>query len=365
MNFDLSCVPQTGNTIHAIFTDDSYNILISNDIMGTLFPGISTNLDVKSAIESLESWATEHVSKSVMPIGCFTIENRLYYIFRVRTPMSNKRNDKEVWAAPYTALTTAKTVNDRKVVQMTLMKLDYNYTGKPFLPIVIFPEDPTKTVVVNKNIGGSTGAVLVKSRLWGSDLMYVKKKAYKGKRFEHLREECLADRLYMEFGAQIPPFRKYEYEDQIVKLGAFLPGGKPIQNQMEKNIMQQHFIVDAFLANWDVLGQEADNVLVYNGIPVRIDNGGSLRFRAQGQPKKGTFSSAVNEIYSMRCKGVTNSPYCNYFSDLSDNDVLQQIIDFVPRARVVVEKLYRLGLLDSELKDILQSRIEWLHKHRF
>lgn len=46
--------------------------------------------------------------------------------------------------------------------------------------------------------------------------------------------------------------------------------------------------VDAMLGNWDVIGMAADNILVdKDGKPWRIDNGGSLSFRAQGGKKKG------------------------------------------------------------------------------
>lgn len=45
------------------------------------------------------------------------------------------------------------------------------------------------------------------------------------------------------------------------------------------------FGVDALLANWDVLGQEYDNVGFVKGSPVRLDAGGSMHFRAQGGSK--------------------------------------------------------------------------------
>jgi len=43
--------------------------------------------------------------------------------------------------------------------------------------------------------------------------------------------------------------------------------------------------VDALTANWDVVGMSHDNIAIKNGIPIRIDNGGSLAFRAQGGSK--------------------------------------------------------------------------------
>lgn len=55
------------------------------------------------------------------------------------------------------------------------------------------------------------------------------------------------------------------------------------------------FAVDAWLANWDVAGQNYDNIVVVDGRPIRIDSGGSLLYRAQGQPKGDAFGADVIE----------------------------------------------------------------------
>lgn len=349
--------------MHAILTDDAYNLLISSySVSDTLFPGVNTSFDLNEAKVSLERWIAERTQRSLIPIACFSKETSLYYVFRITKHLADTtETDNEVWVSPYTAMIMVRTIRDADVVRETLIRLEYPDVGilYLYLPMVLFPKNPNIVNVVNANIGGSTGAKLVS---WGQQL-YVMKVA-KGKRAGHLAEECLADRFYMEFGAQVPPFKKYVYEEGVVKLGVFLPNGKPIQNEEEKIILQKHFIVDAFLANWDVLGMEADNVLVYNGIPVRIDNGGSLRYRAQGQPKGKAFGASVNEIYSMRCKIPPNSPYCSYYEDLTDEQVAEQIALFVPKATEVIEKLYDLGLIEDELKTVLESRVTWLRMHK-
>ena len=46
------------------------------------------------------------------------------------------------------------------------------------------------------------------------------------------------------------------------------------------------FLADAWLANWDVVGLAADNIVTGPGKKAyRIDVGGSLIFRAQGKGK--------------------------------------------------------------------------------
>ena len=60
--------------------------------------------------------------------------------------------------------------------------------------------------------------------------------------------------------------------------------------------------VDAYLANWDVAGLEDDNVLWDpQGQPFRVDQGGTLEFRAQGGSKD--FGPVPLEVRTMLEKG--------------------------------------------------------------
>ena len=49
--------------------------------------------------------------------------------------------------------------------------------------------------------------------------------------------------------------------------------------------VNDNFVVDAWLANWDVVGLGYDNLLVKAGRAIRVDTGAGLRYRAQGGPK--------------------------------------------------------------------------------
>lgn len=62
---------------------------------------------------------------------------------------------------------------------------------------------------------------------------------------------------------------------------------------------QSGLAVDAWLANWDVIGLSNDNLQIgSDGKAVRIDAGGSLHYRAQGGKK--AFGHTVTEIDSLR-----------------------------------------------------------------
>jgi hypothetical protein len=63
-------------------------------------------------------------------------------------------------------------------------------------------------------------------------------------------------------------------------------------------LLAEGFVADALLANWDVIGQEQDNILwTDDDAPIRIDQGGCLRFRAQGIKKD--YGPEVVELESM------------------------------------------------------------------
>lgn len=178
-----------------------------------------------------------------------------------------------------------------------------------------FPGSPDDTQKI-KGLGGSTGATLVQDA--GGNL-YVKKK---GASAGHPTEEGAADSAYQALGMDVPAHQVYQTANGPVKLAKFVEG-KTLA-QVESNDpaaygravtqLQKGFAVDAVLDNWDVIGFGKDNVLVgNNGKVYRIDNGGSLRYRAQGD-LKGTggtkrFTEFPDAIFSMRAQGTAGQVF--------------------------------------------------------
>lgn len=166
-------------------------------------------------------------------------------------------------------------------------------------------------VQVIKGLGGSTGAKLVQDE---NGNLYVMKK---GNNPGHLLEESAADKAYQSLGLDVPDHKIYQTPGGPVKLAKYVEG--KTLDQVEGNNpglaakahadLRKGFVADAVLGNWDVIGLGKDNVLVgKNGTTYRIDNGGSLRYRAQGA-KKDSFDQFPNEIWSMRTKGSAASVY--------------------------------------------------------
>src|SRR5262249_37930474 len=71
-----------------------------------------------------------------------------------------------------------------------------------------------------------------------------------------------------------------------------------------KEAVARDFVTDAWLANWD--GPVNDNIRVTpNGVPLRVDAGGAVMFRARGG--KRTLSANVQELKPLRDPAISSS----------------------------------------------------------
>ena len=83
------------------------------------------------------------------------------------------------------------------------------------------------------------------------------------------------------------------------------------------------FAVDAWLANWDVVGLAFDNLqLDAHGQAVRVDAGGSLEYRAQGGKK--AFGELVSEIDTLRDPKI-NPQSAQVFGHLTAADITASV----------------------------------------
>jgi hypothetical protein len=219
-----------------------------------------------------------------------------------------------------------------------------------------FPADPEALEVV-RTLGGSTGAELVRD---ADGRLFVRKR---GKNAGHLREEAHADAAYRALGVAVPRSRLYEGKGGPVKLSEFHEGvtlgellrTDPAAAEAAMAKVRKGMAADALLANWDVVGSGWDNLLVAkSGEVLRIDNGGSLRYRAQGAPKPShNWSGVVGELDSLRDKNV-NQWSARVFGGLSDAEVAKQ-------ARALVRKRKALlAAVPEELREVLGQRLDTL-----
>lgn len=225
-----------------------------------------------------------------------------------------------------------------------------------------FPTDPAALKVV-RPLGGSTGADLVRDR--GGNL-WVRKL---GKNEAHLREEFAADALYRAAGLDVPEGRIYEQGGRPVKLTRFVQGeslgeylakASPEQQARVLDRIRAGFAADALLGNWDVAGLSMDNILVdAAGTPWRIDNGGSLRFRAQGAPKTAAqFGPKVLEWETLR-DAATNPQTARVFAGLTAQELEDQVRAIASRRQELLAAAPEAvrATLDKRIDDLL-SRLK-------
>lgn len=119
---------------------------------------------------------------------------------------------------------------------------------------------------------------------------------------DHVYNEVLASHLYKEAGVRVPDVKPITYHGRIGVASKWTSG---MQN-MGRSIRhvegaKEGFAVDAWLSNWDTAGMGHDNMLMHpDGKAFRVDVGGSMQYRAQGQPKGDIFGDTVPEIDRMR-----------------------------------------------------------------
>ncbi len=222
-----------------------------------------------------------------------------------------------------------------------------------------FPADLTGLEVV-RPLGGSTGATLVRDPATGKQYVFKK-----GRNPGHLREEATADELYRAGGVPVPRSKIYDVPGGPVKLSAYHEGktlgqlehADPGAYRAAVAELQKHFVMDAVLGNWDVIGMGADNILVTDsGAVLRIDNGGSLRYRAQGSKKSSSqWTETVGELSSLRNPAI-NGAAANVFGALTDDDIRAQ-------AKALLKLKKKASILNAapaELKDVLGQRFDYL-----
>ncbi len=133
-------------------------------------------------------------------------------------------------------------------------------------------------------------------------------------RLVQFKEEVLSDAIYTAIDAaepslkiNVPAFEAVtDAQGNLQRKSQFIAGhelGLGIFAD-QKNQVAAGFIVDAFMANWDLVKAGKNLWLGTDGQIYRMDNGGSLRYRALGELKNGIdgydFNNAASDIYTLR-----------------------------------------------------------------
>jgi len=195
---------------------------------------------------------------------------------------------------------------------------------------------PTPTVIQNQIERQALG-----TKNWDTDLEQVAGKKgsnegglFKDKKLQTLhyvkwptnedqaRIEVLANRLYQKAGVPMPNAQLITVKGKQAVLSDWIDDVSPMTplQMMAHKDVRRNFVVDAWLANWDVVGMGSDNIVKGPGdVAYRIDTGGTMMFRAQGKSK--AFSEDdVAELQSMR-NPSTAPQAAKVFSSLTDAEL--------------------------------------------
>ena len=117
---------------------------------------------------------------------------------------------------------------------------------------------------------------------------------------DHAKNEQLAAKLYEAMGIPVPALTIVKKGDKIGVASKWIDGLSKVGPDIRaQDGATSGFAADAWLANHDSVGTGYDNMLKdANGNAVRVDVGGSLLYRAQGDKKAG-FGNEVTELHTM------------------------------------------------------------------
>lgn len=223
---------------------------------------------------------------------------------------------------------------------------DFAYNKGGVLSEADFPKTMADATFV-KDLGGSTNAKLYEYQ----NKVFVAKK---GASIDHIREERDALYLYSWFNVDVPFFGIID-GDTLAK--EYIDDVRNVDwnNEIEAKKVLNNYVLDALFANWDIY--KNDNILVSNktGIPYRIDNGGALRYRAQGGLKN-DFDGEVKEVKSL----ADNNPQIIKY--ITPRMIVTQIDNIVNNEEALLSLFsYPSGV---NINDILSKRINYLKDNK-
>lgn len=162
--------------------------------------------------------------------------------------------------------------------------------------------NPNKLVNLHESLGGSNSGSVMESKNGNS--YYVKYGNESQSVVEHLTNQ-----LYKKAGVPVQDAQLITYKKTNAYATPYAKDAKDMsaEDMAGSSDVQEGFVIDAWLGNWDVVGSGNNNIKTIDGKAIRVDVGGSLYMRAnQGMKNDQDFfgaTSLVEELESMRGKG--------------------------------------------------------------
>ncbi|QEM41547.1 hypothetical protein SEA_FORZA_78 [Gordonia phage Forza] len=213
-----------------------------------------------------------------------------------------------------------------------------------------------------KKIGGATGSNPggLYEGLEDDTKYYIKET----KSEKHAINELLGHKLYAAVGVATPDVgltqdkKKFtsKIEDSVAWSDVPSEHKSDVLDEIRKN-----FVIDAWLANWDA--PVTDNIRVNkDGVPLRVDTGGALDYRAQGASKISNLTPEVQELKTLRDPSINSSGHQLYgpTTKEQEEDGVKRILALSPDA---IRELVKEEGGPNRLADDLIARRAWLATH--
>lgn len=193
---------------------------------------------------------------------------------------------------------------------------------------------------------GSNPAYWARNKKTG-ELFYVKY-ADDISRQGHIESEYLASKLYNLAGIKTP-----QIEKGVTEFGesCILSKYEPNLRDLKISEAQECFGADAWLANWDSLID--GNTFSKGGKAIKIDNGGALKYRAQGGLKE-NFGYKVDELVTLVSGKNPTSKY--FYEGLSE----ERLFESIKKVTDIPDNAIKELVKDEELVNILLNRKKYL-----
>ena len=177
--------------------------------------------------------------------------------------------------------------------------------------------------------------------------------------------EFVANAVYAKLGIKAVRSEIIQLDGREAIASPAVPEATPASGEAQggSEDVQKGFVADAFLANWDVVGLVYDNIVQGKDGFCRIDNGGSLIFRAQGGDKAYSPDS-IPELQSMR---VSGRPTGEVFAGITEDEIGKQARELVSKLspediRAIVDESGLEGEDRDRILTGLLGRREYLAK---
>jgi hypothetical protein len=178
--------------------------------------------------------------------------------------------------------------------------------------------------------------------------------------------EALGSALYREAGLDILKVDHGTLNGEPVTYTEWREGLTPISKSIGSidpdSPVMDGFAVDAWLANWDVVGTGYDNLSFdKDGNPVRLDSGGSLLYRARGARKGEAFGDKVGELDTFRDTSNTTG---ELYKDISPSALQRSVkkLEAITPERIdeLVDEYISNPADNAELKEKLKARRQFI-----